>query len=53
MNDLFMAGYELAANGYPWSKFPPGYEELGAGPTLTSGLLPADRQSEFKSQDRS
>jgi hypothetical protein len=45
MNNLFKTGYDLAAHGYPWSRFPPGYEELGAGPTLTSGSLPADRQS--------
>jgi predicted acylesterase/phospholipase RssA len=46
MNDLFKVGYDLAASGYPWSKYPPGYEELGAGPTLTPGSLPADRQTE-------
>jgi predicted acylesterase/phospholipase RssA len=46
MNDLFKIGYDLAANGYAWSKYPPGYEELGAGPTLMSGSLPADRQNE-------
>jgi predicted acylesterase/phospholipase RssA len=42
MNDLFKIGYDLAAGGYAWSKYPPGYEELGAGPTLMSGSLPAE-----------
>jgi predicted patatin/cPLA2 family phospholipase len=46
MNNLFKIGYDLAARGYPWSKYPPGYQELGAGPTLTSGSLPADGRSE-------
>lgn len=35
MRALFKVGYELGRNGYPWAKFPPGYRELGAGPTLT------------------
>ena len=39
MNDLFKIGYDLAAKGYVWSKYPPGYEELGAGPTLMSGFV--------------
>jgi len=25
MRDLFKVGYDLAAKGYPWAKFPPGY----------------------------
>jgi hypothetical protein len=46
MNDLFKIEYDLAARGYTWSKYPPGYEELGTGPTLMSGSLPLDRQKE-------
>jgi hypothetical protein len=34
MNALFNLGYDLGAKGYAWAKFPPGYRELGAGPTL-------------------
>jgi predicted acylesterase/phospholipase RssA len=29
MNDLFKVGYNLAAKSYPWSKYPPGYGNLG------------------------
>jgi hypothetical protein len=46
MNALFNLGYDLGAKGYPWAKLPPGYRELGAGPTL--GALqapPAARKS--------
>ena len=34
MRTLFNLGDEMAKNGYPWAKFPPGYQELGAGPTI-------------------
>ena len=37
MNALFMLGYELGKNGYHWAKVPPGYRDLGAGPTLSAG----------------
>jgi predicted acylesterase/phospholipase RssA len=40
MRTLFELGYELGKNGYPWEKFPPGYRELGAGPTLSPGGVP-------------
>jgi predicted acylesterase/phospholipase RssA len=36
MNSLFTVGYDLGADGYPWAKLPPGYQELGAGPTLSA-----------------
>jgi predicted acylesterase/phospholipase RssA len=26
MNKLFSLGYEMARNGYPWQKYPPGYQ---------------------------
>ncbi len=35
MQALFMVGYVMGRKGYPWAKFPPGYRELGVGPTLT------------------
>ena len=25
MKELFQVGYNLAVNGYPWAKVPPGY----------------------------
>ncbi len=34
MQALFEVGYNLARNGYRWAKVPPGYRELGEGPTL-------------------
>jgi hypothetical protein len=37
MNALFALGYKLGKNGYHWAKFPPGYRDLGAGPTLGTG----------------
>lgn len=37
MRALFGVGYELGRKGYPWSKYPPGYQGLGEGPTLTAG----------------
>lgn len=36
MNDLFKVGYDLAANGYPWAKTPPGY----AAPQIEPPLPP-------------
>jgi hypothetical protein len=27
MNELFQLGYDMAAKGYPWEKFPPGFGE--------------------------
>jgi predicted acylesterase/phospholipase RssA len=43
MNELFELGYNLGAKGYPWAKFPPGYRELGAGPTLSTSAVPQAR----------
>jgi len=43
MNALFNLGYNLGAKGYPWAKFPPGYRELGAGPTLSASGMPEGR----------
>jgi len=45
MNALFKLGYDVGAHGYAWAKFPPGYNELGAGPTLSpaAAAVPADR----------
>jgi hypothetical protein len=34
MNALFRVGYNRGARGYDWAKFPPGYQDLGAGPKL-------------------
>ena len=39
MQALFGVGYELGKKGYPWQKFPPGYQALGAGDTLTSATF--------------
>ena len=33
MRALFGVGYDLGRKGYPWQKFPPRYQDLGAGPT--------------------
>ncbi len=30
MQKLFNLGYEMARNGYPWEKYPPGYEPASA-----------------------
>jgi predicted acylesterase/phospholipase RssA len=35
MQALFTVGYDMGRKGYPWTKVPPGYRDLGAGPTLT------------------
>lgn len=35
MNVLFKVGHELGKNGHHWAKFPPGYADPGAGPTLS------------------
>jgi len=43
MNVLFNLGYNLGKKGYPWAKFPPGYRELGAGPTLGASAMPEGR----------
>ncbi len=40
MNALFKVGYDLGSKGYPWAKLPPGYRDLGAGPTLNAGAIP-------------
>ncbi len=40
MNALFKVGFDLGANGYPWAKLPPGYLDLGAGPTLQASVGP-------------
>lgn len=40
MQTLFKVGYELGAEGYPWAKLPPGYRDLGAGPTLSTPAPP-------------
>ncbi len=39
MQALFGVGYELGKKGYSWQKFPPGYQDLGAGDTLTSATF--------------
>jgi hypothetical protein len=31
MNQLFQLGYDLASNGYPWRKYPPGFEPHRGG----------------------
>ncbi|MGH7189835.1 MAG: hypothetical protein ACREF0_11735, partial [Acetobacteraceae bacterium] len=36
MQALYNVGYRLGRKGYPWARFPPGYQELGAGPTLSA-----------------
>ncbi len=43
MRALFKLGYDLGASGYPWAKFPPGYNELGAGPTLRAPPVPTSQ----------
>ncbi len=35
MQALFTVGYGLGRAGYSWAKLPPGYGQLGSGPTLT------------------
>lgn len=45
MNALFELGYNLGKNGYPWAKFPPGYQELGVGPTLDTSGGPASQSA--------
>jgi predicted acylesterase/phospholipase RssA len=30
MNKLFNLGYEMARNGYPWEKYPPGYQPVSS-----------------------
>lgn len=37
MKDLFKVGYDLAVNGYPWAKTPPGYTAPQVEPPLPSG----------------
>ena len=36
MQKLFNLGYEMARNGYPWEKYPPGYEPEAASSASTS-----------------
>lgn len=36
MKELFQVGYDLAANGYPWAKVPPGYTAPEVEPPLDS-----------------
>jgi predicted acylesterase/phospholipase RssA len=36
MRGLYAVGYDLGRRGYPWAKLPPGYQDLGAGPSLSS-----------------
>ncbi len=45
MRALFKLGYDLGAKGYHWAKLPPGYRELGAGPTLNSTETPTRGRS--------
>lgn len=52
MNELFELGYNLAARGYPWAKFPPGYRELGAGPTLSTSAMVEGRSARNADDDR-
>ncbi len=37
MQALFNLGYDMGRKGYSWQKVPPGYTELGIGPTLKAG----------------
>ncbi|MBV8456054.1 MAG: patatin-like phospholipase family protein [Acetobacteraceae bacterium] len=39
MRALFTVGYDMGRKGYPWAKVPPGYRDLGAGPTLTNSSM--------------
>ena len=44
MRALYRVGYDLGRRGYDWAKYPPGYRELGVGPTLKPVLTgSADR----------
>jgi predicted acylesterase/phospholipase RssA len=36
MRGLYEVGYDLGRRGYRWAKHPPGYQDLGVGPTLSS-----------------
>jgi predicted patatin/cPLA2 family phospholipase len=36
MQKLFNLGYEMARNGYPWEKYPPGYEPAAASSASNS-----------------
>ncbi|MGH7101020.1 MAG: patatin-like phospholipase family protein [Acetobacteraceae bacterium] len=48
MQALYDVGYQLGRKGYPWARFPPGYQELGAGPTpsATPGMIGTQRRSQ-------
>jgi len=43
MQALFEVGYRLGKAGYPWSKVPPGYGQLGSGPILGNVAAAAGR----------
>lgn len=36
MRALYDVGFDLGRRGYEWAKHPPGYQDLGAGPSLSS-----------------
>lgn len=43
MKKLFNLGYEMARNGYPWQKYPPGYQPLSDSDAKSQvGCSPAD-----------
>jgi hypothetical protein len=37
MNQLFQLGYDLACRGFPWRKYPPGFEPIRGGKSRDSG----------------
>ena len=53
MNELFQVGYNLAAKGNPWAKFPPGYQELGrsGAPAARSGPVTVTVTTEDRVMD--
>jgi hypothetical protein len=40
MQALFDYGYQLARNGYPWKKLPPGLEGLEGAGTVQAAAIP-------------
>ena len=41
MQGLFEVGYALGKQGYHWHKYPPGYRDLGVGPTINTATVEA------------
>ncbi|MCW2243105.1 patatin-like phospholipase family protein [Azospirillum canadense] len=48
MKDLFKIGYDLAANGYPWAKTPPGYAAPQVEPPIPPTTAGATRAASAK-----